>query len=123
AAIIVPSSASPVGAPNALDRSALGPNLIKNSGFKYGFKNWAKPKQDALAIVPGGVWGTQQAAAMKARKSTTSYQLRDDRSTAPKSVKGRKYQASAWVRSTGHPIHGTFELLEWKDKAVVAQSG
>src|SRR3954465_3154199 len=65
AAIIVPSSASPVGAPNALDRSALGPNLIKNSGFKYGFKNWAKPKQDALAIVPGGVWGTQQAAAMK----------------------------------------------------------
>ncbi len=72
--MIVPSSAAPVGAPGAVERTTLGPNLIKNSGFSSGFNSWARAKGNggALEIASGGVWGSRQAAAMRTRQYRTS---------------------------------------------------
>ena len=120
AAIVAPSSAAPEGAPDALKRVTLGPNLIKNSGFANGFSGWARSKENAgaLQITSGGVWGSRQAAALRTRQPSTAH-LRDQRVTAPRSVGGAQYQASVWVRATGTPVNGAFALQEWRGGDVV----
>jgi hypothetical protein len=122
AAVVAPSSAAPEGAPDALKRVTLGPNLIKNSGFANGLRGWARSKENAgaLQIASGGVWGSRQAAALRTREPSTAH-LRDQRVSAPRSVGGTQYQASVWVRATGSPVNGTFALQEWKDNDVVSR--
>jgi hypothetical protein len=124
AAVVAPSSASPVGDAHALNRTVVGPNLITNSGFANGFQGWSRSKQNAgaLRISSGGVWGSRQAAAMQPRKQGAAV-LRDARSSAPRAVNGMQYQASAWVKASGSPVRGVFRLYEWKSGAVVARQG
>jgi hypothetical protein len=123
-AAMAPTSAAPIGKPQALSRTTLGPNLISNSGFANGFVSWSRAKGNAgaLDIARGGVWGSRQAVSMQVRKAAPA-QLRDRRVSAPRSVLGTQYQASAWVRATGRPIRGQFELLEWKHDEVRERQG
>jgi len=57
---------------------------------------------------------------MRTRQYRTAH-LRDKRVSAPQSVQGVRYQASAWVRATGRPVKGVFELYEWQHNAVAAK--
>ena len=118
AAFVVPSSAAPVGSPDALKRTVLGPNLIGNSGFGDGLADWTHARE--LRLAKGGVWDSNQAAALEAVKGTVAH-LRDDPATAPQSVAGREYQASVWVRATHHRVQGVFRLAESKGGSIVAR--
>ena len=120
AAAVVPSSAEPVGSPDSLRRVALGPNLIANSGFGSGLSDWTHARE--VRVTKGGVWASDRAAAMEARKGASA-SLRDKQSTAPRSVVGREYQASVWVRATERPVRGLFRLSETRGEAVVARRG
>ena len=120
AAVVVPSSAEPVGSPDALRRVALGPNLIGNSGFGNGLSDWTNAR--GVRVAKGGVWSSQRAAAMEAREGSSA-QLRDKQSTAPLSAAGREYQASVWVRATNRPVRGLFRMTEAKGDAVVGRRG
>ena len=120
AAVVVPSSAEPVGSPDALRRVVLGPNLIGNSGFGNGLSDWTNARE--IRVAKGGVWASNRAAALHAREGASA-KLRDKQSTAPVSVSGREYQASVWVRATKRPVRGLFRLSEAKGEAVVARRG
>jgi len=120
AAVVVPSSASPVGSPDALRRGVLGPNLIGNSGFRNGLSDWSHDRE--LRVAKGGVWESSRSASLQATEGSTA-QLRDESKTAPRSVAGREYQASVWVRATTHEVQGLFRLTEWQGDRVVTHSG
>src|SRR4029079_2284685 len=83
AVLVVPSSATPVGSPDALKRTVLGPNLIRNSGFGNGLSDWTHTQ--ALKVAKGGVWASSRAAALEARSGSVA-RLTDKRSTAPHSI-------------------------------------
>lgn len=118
AAVVVPSSAEPVGSPDALRRVVLGPNLIGNSGFGNGLSDWTSAREIRLA--KGGVWASSRAAALQAKRDSSA-QLSDKPSTAPRSVDGRRYQASVWVRATERPVRGAFRLFEARGEQIVAR--
>ena len=133
AAIVAPSSAEPASAPDALKRSALGPNLIRNSGFRDGLADWSK--SPGLRAAKGGVWASNRSAALTGSSKSANRSkhsgpsgrdsgvvLRDKRSTAPHSVAGREYQASVWVRSTKRAVRGHFRLAELRGERVVGRS-
>ncbi|HEX5017411.1 MAG TPA: hypothetical protein VFX15_07490 [Actinomycetes bacterium] len=120
AALIVPSSAEPVGSPDALKRAVLGPNLIRNSGFGNGLSDWNHVRE--LKVTKGGVWNSGHAAALEARSGSEA-ELSDRRDTAPRSAEGRQYQASVFVKATKQSISGHFRLTEWKNDRAVARSG
>ncbi|MEO8108177.1 MAG: hypothetical protein ABI720_12765 [Actinomycetes bacterium] len=124
AVIVHPSSATPLGDQQALGRTSIGPNLIKNPGFADGFKSWSpsKAKTGALRVSRGGVWGSRKAAVLQPRHRSTAV-LRDARSTAPRSVDGMQYQASAWVKASGRSVNGVFRLEEWKGGEVASSTG
>jgi hypothetical protein len=119
AALVVPSSAAPIGSSDALKRTVLGPNLIKNSGFSKGLSDWSHTR--ALTVAKGGVLASKRSAALEPR-SKAAAQLRDKRSTAPQSVAGREYQASVFVRATRRPVHGQFRLAEWGRASMITRT-
>ncbi len=123
AAVVIPSSAAPVGDPDSLGRRVLGPNLVDNGGFGHGFTDWdvTSGSGDVLGITDGGVWGSRRAAVLHLRAASAT--LRDLRATAPTSAPGVQYQVSAWVRATGAPVQGAFRLYEWKGDRVASVTG
>lgn len=123
AAVVIPSSAAPVGDPDFLGRRVLGPNLVDNGGFGHGFTDWdvTGRDRDLLGIANGGVWGSRRAAVIHLRAASAT--LRDLRATAPVSVPGVQYQVSAWVRATGAPVRGALRLHEWRGGRVASVTG
>lgn len=123
AALVFPSSATPVADPDSLGRRVLGPNLIDNGGFGHGFTDWAATQgnDSQLEITNGGVWGSRKAAVLHLRGASAT--LSDLRSTAPVSVPGVRYQVSAWVRAIGAPVEGSYRLLEWRGDQVTEVTG
>lgn len=119
AALVIPSSASPVRSPDALKRAVLGPNLINNSGFAYGLSDWTHVRD--IKVEKGGVWGSERAASLQARSGSVAV-LSDRVDTAPRAVAGRQYQASAFVRATLRPVTGEVALTESNAGGVVSRA-
>lgn len=117
AAVIVPTLASPVGDPEALKPSTLGPNLIENSGFGKGLTSWSTSPD--LGLADYGVWKSARSARLTLTNGRAA-SLTDTRESAPPSEAGRSYQASAFVRATAVPVEGHFRMAQWRGSSVVA---
>ena len=124
AAVVIPSSAAPVGDPDSLGRRVLGPNLIDNGGFGHGFTDWdvTRGTRDVLGITDGGVWGSRRAAVIHLRAASATLRDLPRRPPRPPSPECSTRCRRGSVPPE-HPCKGAFRLYEWRGDRVASVTG